>query len=134
MSISGRLISFHNIIQLPFYAENKITIIITHKRILHFHFQLWGYEKKFQFSPSTKQKKLLQLLNFYASVPKLFFFFFFFFMLGLWCTGILHYKFSSFFSHVSELFLFWGMMIVYTFTAECSFQRHKNIRVRIVEM
>lgn len=78
MSISGRLISFHNIIQLPFYAENKITIIITHKRILHFHFQLWGYEKKFQFSPSTKQKKLLQLLNFYASVPKLFFFFFFF--------------------------------------------------------
>ena len=45
MSISGRLISFHNIIQLPFYAENKITIIITYKRILHFHFQLWGYEK-----------------------------------------------------------------------------------------
>lgn len=61
MSISGRLISFHNIIQLPFYAENKITIIITHKRILHFHFQLWGYEKNFNSRRAPNRK------NFYSS-------------------------------------------------------------------
>lgn len=90
--------------------------------------------KKNSILAEHQTEKTFTALKFLRVSTKTFFLLFLLFYVGTVMYRYFALQIFIIFQPRFRTFLFWGMMIVYTFTAECSFQRHKNIRVRIVEM